>query len=129
MAKEPSGIGKFEIPGEVRNFAEQSIDQARRAFDGFMTASQKAASALEGQAAAAQSGAKDLRQRAMTFAERNVASSFEFAQKLLHAGSPEEVMRLQTEFVKAQMQTLAEQAQELGQTATKAAADVTKPKF
>jgi hypothetical protein len=38
-------------------------------------------------------------------------------------------MRLQTEFVKSQMQALTEQAQELGQTASKAAMDAAKPKF
>ena len=70
MAKESTGT--FEIPREMRNFAEQSVEQARKAFDRFITAAQKAAHAMEGQAAAAQSGAKDVRQRAMTYAERNV---------------------------------------------------------
>jgi phasin len=129
MAKDPMGTGKFEIPTDVRTFAEQSVEQARRAFDGFISASQKATSAMEGQAAAAQSGAKDLRERAMVFAEKNVASSFEFAQKLVRASNPEEFMRLQTEFVKSQMQALTEQAQELGQTVSKAAMDAAKPKF
>src|SRR5215813_2544818 len=104
MAKEATG--HFEIPREMRAFAEQSVEQARKAFDGFMTA--------------AQNGAKDVRQKAMGFAEKNVAMSFEFAQKLVHARDIEEVTRLQTEFVQRQMQALAEQAQELAQTATRA---------
>lgn len=133
MAKDPfgmgAGMGSFEIPTDVRSFAEQSVEQARRAFEGFVTASQKAATVLEGQASVAQTGVKDLRQRSMMFAERNVASSFEFAQKLVRASNPEEVMKLQAEFVKAQMQALTEQAQELGQSATKAAMEASKPKF
>jgi phasin len=128
MAKDPMGMGKFEIPTDVRTFAEQSVEQARRAFDGFITASQKAASTLESHAVAAHSGAKGLRERAMTFAEKNVANSFDFAQKLVHASTPEEFLRLQTEFVKSQMQALTEQAQELGQTVTKAAMEAAKPK-
>ena len=126
MAKEASG--NFEIPREMRTFAEQSVEQARKAFDGFMTAAQKAASSIEGQASAAQSGAKDIRQKAMGFAEKNVATSFEFAQKLVRAKDLEEMTRLQTEFMQRQMQTLAEQAQELGQTATRAAMDAARPK-
>jgi phasin len=118
MAKQATG--QFEIPGEMRSFAEQSVEQARKAFDGFMAAAQKAAANLEQQASAAQTGAKDMRYKAMTFAENNVAMSFEFAQKLLHAKDVEEVTRLQTEFVQRQMQALNEQAQELGQTATRA---------
>jgi phasin len=129
MAKDPFAMGNFEIPTDVRKFAEQSVEQARRAFEGFITAGQKAAGMMEGQAAFAQSGAKDLQQRAITFAEQNVATSFDFAQKLVQAKTAEEVMRLQTEYVRAQMQALAQQAQELGQTAAKAAMDAAKPKF
>ncbi|MFL5033030.1 MAG: phasin family protein [Xanthobacteraceae bacterium] len=111
----------------MRTFAEQSVEQARKAFDGFMTAAQKAASSIEGQASAAQSGAKDIRQKAIGFAEKNVAMSFEFAQKLVHARDIEEVTRLQTEFVQRQMQALAEQAQELGQSATQTATRAARP--
>ena len=125
MAKQPTG--NFEIPREMRTFAEQSVEQARKAFDGFMTAAQKAANSLEGQASVAQTGAKDVRQKAMTFAEKNVAMSFEFAQNLVHATDIEEVTRLQTEFVQRQMQVLTEQAQELGQTATRAAMGAARP--
>jgi phasin len=119
MAKDASGT--FEIPREMRTLAEQSVDQARKAFEGFMTAAQRAASSLEGQTSAVQTSAKDMRQKAIAFAEKNVAASFEFAQKLVHANDIEEVTRLQTEFMQRQMQALAEQAQELGGTATRAA--------
>jgi phasin len=111
----------FQIPPEMRSLAEQSVAQARKAFDGFMTAAQSAVSTLEGQAAAAQAGAKDMQQKAVAFAEHNVAASFDFAQKLLKAKDAEEVMKLQADYVKAQMQALGEQARELGQSATKAA--------
>jgi phasin len=127
MAKEVTG--NFEIPHEMRALAEQSVEQARKAFDGFKTAAQKAASGMEGQASAAHAGAKDVRQKAMTFAEANVATSFEFAQKLVRAKDLEEVTRLQAEFVQRQMQALAEQSQELSQTATRAAMDATRPKL
>jgi len=125
MAKQATG--NFEIPHEMRTFAEQSVEQARKAFDGFMSAAQKAASSMEGQATAAQTGAKDMREKAMAFAEKNVATSFEFAQKLVHAKDVEEVTRLQTEFVQRQMQMLTEQAQELGQTVTRAAMGAARP--
>jgi len=119
MAREANAT--FEIPREMRNFAEQSVEQARKAFDGFMTAAHKAASSFEGQASAAQTGAKDMREKAIAFAEKNVAASFEFAQKLVRAKDFEEVTRLQTEFIQHQMQLLAAQGQELGQSATRAA--------
>ena len=125
MANDPMN---FEIPPQVRQFAEQSVEQAKKAIDGVMAAAHKTVATIEGQAAAAQSGAKDMGQRAMSFAEQNVANSFDFAQKLVRAKDLQEVMALQAEFMRAQMQTLSEQAKELGQTA-KAAMDAAKPKL
>ncbi|HEX2215893.1 MAG TPA: phasin family protein [Xanthobacteraceae bacterium] len=119
MAKSP--MGSFEIPVEMRNVAEQSVVQARQAFDGFMSAAQKALSKWEEQTAVAQAGARDTGERIMGFAEQNVATSFEFAQRLVRAKDVDEMMRLQAEFVRAQMEVLGEQAKELGQGATTAA--------
>jgi len=125
MANEPFN---FEVPTQMRQFAEQSLEQARKAMDGFITAAQKAATTVEAQASAAQSGAKDVGQRAMSFAEQNVANSFEFAQKLVRAKDIQEVMALQQEFLQSQMKTMSEQAKDLGSAATKTAMDNLKPK-
>ncbi len=126
MARDP--MSSFEIPAEMRNMAEKSVEQAKKAFDGFIAAAQQAVAQVEGQAAAAQAGATDMRRKAMSFAEQNVATSFEFAQKLAQARNVEEVVRLQTEFVQAQMRTLAEQAKELGASAVATASDAAKRK-
>jgi phasin len=119
----------FEVPTQMRQFAEQSVEQAKKAVDGFMTAAQKTAAAMETQTTTAQAGAKDMGAKAMAFAEQNIANSFDFAQKLLRAKDIQEVMALQTEFVMAQMQAMTEQARELGTSATKAAMDSAKPKL
>lgn len=126
MTKDP--MGNFEAPQDMRRFAEQSVEQARNAFDGFITAAQKAMSTFEGQTAAAQASAKDIGQKAITFAQHNVAASFEFAQRIARARDMQEVMQLQAEFMKAQMQTLAEQAKDIGQSVTRSAMDAAKPK-
>jgi len=96
--------------------------------DGFLTAAQKTAATLENQASTAQSSAKDVSQKVMTFAEQNINNSFEFAQKLVRAKDIQEVMALQQEFLKAQMQAMQAQAKDLGSTAAKATADVARPK-
>ena len=64
----------------------------------------------------------------MSFAQKNVAGSFEFMQKLVQAKDFQEVLRLQADYVKTQMQVLAEQAKELGESTTKAAKDATTPR-
>jgi phasin len=124
MAKDP--MSNFEIPPEMRNLAEKSVTQAQQAFDGFMAAAQQAVARVEGHAAAAHAGASDMSRKAMTFAGQNMATSFAFAQKLAHAKDVEEVMRLQAEYVKTQMQVLSEQAKELGASFTQAASNTAR---
>jgi len=125
MAENP---WNFDVPTQMRQFAEQSVEQAKKAMDGFLTAAQKTAAALETQANTAQSGAKDVREKVMSFAEQNVANSFEFAQKLVRAKDVQEVLALQQEFLKAQMAAMQVQAKDLGAAAAKATTNVTKPK-
>jgi len=109
----------FEVPPEMRAFAEQSVNQAKKAFDGFIHAARQAANSADTQAHTARSGAKEVGDLAMGFAERNIAASFEFAQKLVKAKDVQEVMKLQSDYLKQQMTALSEQARDLGQKATK----------
>jgi len=111
----------FEIPVEMRAMAEKSVEQARQAFDTFVAAAKHAVDTAETQAKGAQTGAKEAGELAMSFAERNIASSFEFAQKLVRAKDPQEVMALQADYTKSQMAALTEQAKELSQKAAKIA--------
>src|SRR4029078_6358305 len=106
----------FEIPSEMRAMAEKSVDQARQAFDGFVTAAHKAVSTFEGQAETARKGAKDVTEKAMTFVERNIDASVELAQQFVSAKDIQEVLRLQADYVRTQMQALTEQAKELGES-------------
>jgi len=105
---------QFEIPQDMRAFAEKSVEQAKQAFDGFISAAHQAVNAFEGQAESARKGARHVAEKAMSFAERNVANSFEFAQQLVRAKDIQELMRLQADFIRNQMQILTEQAKELG---------------
>jgi len=121
-------MSNFEIPIEVRQLAEKSVDEVKRAFDNFVVAAQKVTTSLEGQAAAAQSSSKEMHSKVRTFAERNVATCFEFAQKFVHARNVQEVMQLQAELVKTQLQAITEQTTELASAAVKTVLEVTKPK-
>lgn len=58
------------------------MEQARLAFDSFISAAQTAAHTADRRAAGTRAGAKELGDLAMHFAERNIASSFDFAQRL-----------------------------------------------
>lgn len=113
----PPNPGSYEIPNEMRDFAEKSVEQARKAFDGFLDAAYKASNALETQTTTAQDNMRAVSGAAVSFAEQNMAASFNYAQKLVRAGSVEEVLKIQTEFAKGQIETLTKQVQEMGAVA------------
>ncbi len=115
----------FEIPEQMREFAEKSVDQARKAFDSFMDATQKAVTTVEGQTNAAQSGSLDMNKKVLDYAEEHVDAAFQLAQKIVRAGDMQEILQLQSEYLKGQMEALGEQARELSESATRTASDVT----
>jgi phasin len=118
----------FDVPPDMRAFAEKSIEQARQTFDRFISAAHHAVSAFEGQTQSARKGAKDVTEKAMTFAEQNMASLFELALQLARARDIEDVLKLQADYTRRQLQVLTEQAKELGESTSKAAKHAAAPK-
>jgi phasin len=112
MTKSPLN---YELPNEVRDFAEKSVDQARKAFDGFLGAANKAVSAAETQAHTVQSNTKEMTTKAMSYAEQNVTAAFELAQKLVRSKDMQEILQHQSEYLKSQAASIQAQLQEFGQ--------------
>lgn len=119
---------RFEIPKEMRSVAEASFDQARKAFEKFVATAQATAGSIEERGATVRAGAKDVGARAISYAEKNVQASLDYAQSLLHAKDLTEIMKLHSEYVQTQMRSLAEQASEMGQIVSRAAMEAAKPK-
>jgi phasin family protein len=106
-------------PSDNNAEAEKSIDQARGAMENYLEFFQKTIFTP----AWAQT---DLNKKIQNYAGKNVATAFEFAQRLIQAKDLQEVVRIQTEFMQTQVKALSEQAKEIGETATKAAGDAPK---
>ena len=104
----------YEVPTEMREFAEKSVEQARKAFDGFINAAQKAVDTAHGSAESARLNAQDVTRKAMSYAETNVAAAFELAQKMVQSRDLTEVMQHQSDFVKSQIETMQNQLKEMG---------------
>ncbi len=104
----------FEIPNELRDFAERSVDQARKAFEGFVTVAQKTIGAADDAAEAAQKNAKSVGAQALSFTEQNVNAALDLAHKLVQSKDPQEAFALQSEFLKTQLAALQAQAKEIG---------------
>jgi phasin len=103
----------FEIPNELRDFAERSVEQARKAFEGFLTVAQRASGVAGDATHTSQSGAKSVSAHVLAYTEQNVNAAFDLAHKLVKAKDPQEALTLQSEYMKAQIAVLQSQVKEL----------------
>ena len=103
---------QFAIPDEMRALAERSVEQAKVAFQQLMQAAEEAVSTLDERSETSQVDALDIAKKAMTFAERNVLSALELAQKITQTKDIQQLVRMQTEFLQSQMQALGEQVKD-----------------
>lgn len=118
----------FEIPEPMRVFADKSVDQAKKAFDDFMAAAVKALDKAETQAKTLQSGSQDLNRQAVGFVESSIATTFEFAQKMVRASTIEELGELQKEYLAKQVEAVRDQSKSVSEMIGRVASDATKSK-
>ena len=113
----------FQIPEQMRDVADRSVQEAKKAVEQFLDASQKAVANAEGSVRSLQEGAADINRQAMAFVEENMAASFDLAQRLVRARTVEEVASIQQEFMSRQMAKFAEQGKHLGDMVGRATAN------
>jgi phasin len=113
-------IPNFEVPAEMRDFAEKSVEQARKAIDGFMGAAQRTVDTFDTSSSTMQSSAKDMTRRTLSYAEQNIAAAFDLAQRLVRARDVQEAMQLQADFVRSQLTAMQSQMKEFGSVAQSA---------
>ena len=110
----------YEVPTEMRDFAEKSVEQARKAIDGFMSAAQKTVDTFEGSTNTLQATATDATRKTFSYAEQNLSAAFDLAQRMVRAKDPQEAMQIQAEFVRSQFQAMQTQMKEFGSMAQSA---------
>ena len=110
---------QFEIPTDMRKMTEQSMEQVRTAINGYLQFFQRGVPSTV-------MGSSELSDKVFGYAERNVASAFKFAERLVQVRDFQSLIRLQTDFIQAQMQAMTDQAKDLSETATKALMDSAK---
>ena len=116
-------MAKDEKPSEnLSAMAGQTMEQARGAMENYLNFFQKSMSASPWAGA-------ELNKKVADYAQQNVATAFEFAQKLTQAKDLQDLVRIQTECLQTQMKSLTEQAKDLSETATKAASGALKGPF
>jgi phasin family protein len=110
---------KNKAPRSIDETAEQTLNLARGAMESYLDFFQK-------NMFASPWAQTDLNKKIQNYAGKNLATTFEYAQKLTKAKDLQELTQIQTEFMQTQMKALGEQAKDLGETATKAATEAFK---
>ena len=117
----------FEVPEQMRAFAEKGVSQARDNYAKFKDAAETHNVTIEAVFTTAAKGASEYSTKLMEFMKANTTASLEFAQELLGIKSPAEAMELWTAHTRKQAQALAAQAKELGELTQKIAAETAEP--
>lgn len=116
----------FEIPEQMRQLADKSVDQARKAFGDFIDATHKAVAASEGQARTAQTGAGEAGRQALAYVQENIKATFDLATRMVHARTIEEMAALQQEYLRRQMEAAAAQGKGIADTFMRNTAEAAK---
>jgi hypothetical protein len=77
--------------------------------------------------ASAPSGGTEFGEKVKACAEQNISATQEFVRELSYAKDIQDILRIQMEFMRSQMETFGEQAKDLGDAFVKAASGPAKP--
>jgi hypothetical protein len=99
---------------KMREMAQTTLDKAKEAVSNYMAESQKMREKADSAMWTSYSNAKDMNEKAVAFAEANVRTGFELAERLLQAKDPQEMGTIYQNHLKEQMEKMNAQFRELG---------------
>jgi hypothetical protein len=104
---------------DLSAIAAQTTEKTRGAMDTYFNFMQKSFSAYPW-------SNNEVGEKLKRVAEENIAAFHEYVRKMSQAKDLSDVMQVQTEFIKSQMVSFADQVKEIGETCFKAATDSSK---
>ena len=122
-----ASVVPFEVPEQMRAFAEKGVSQARDNYAKFKDAAETHNGTIEAVFTSASKGASEYSAKMIEFFKANSTSSLDFAQELFGVKSPSAAMELWTALANKQFETLTAQAKELAELDQKVAAETAEP--
>ena len=122
-----SNVTPFQVPEQVRAFAEQGVSQAREGYQKLKEAAETNNGALGAAYATATRGAGDFTAKVIDIAKTNTESAFDFAQSLLGVKSLPEAFELVNSHARKQFDVLTAQSKDLAALGQKVAAETVEP--
>jgi phasin len=129
MANDPfsSSVIPFEVPEQMRAFAEKGVSQARDNYAKFKDAAETHNGTMEAVFTNYTKGASTYQAKLVEFMKANTSSSLDFAQDLFGVKTPAEALELWSSHTRKQFETLTAQAKELAELTQKVAAETVEP--
>lgn len=127
MVDKKDSTGMPDPAMAFRSAAEQSVAQARKAFDEAMDLTRKTVAGAESTQQQMQDRVREMTRETLDFAGAAAAATLDLFERLSRSKSPQEVVEIQKAYIEAQMERLGQQARAVGDGAIKAAQDLTKP--
>jgi phasin len=122
-----ASIIPFEVPEQMRAFAEKGVSQARDNYARFKDAAETHNGTIEAVFTSAREGASTYSAKLMEFMKANTTANLDFAQELLGAKSPSEALELWTGHARRQLETFTGQAKELTEIVQRVASETAEP--
>ena len=117
----------FEVPEQMRAFAEKGVSQARDNYAKFKDAAETHNSTVEAVFTKVNHGASAYSAKLIEFFKANTTSSLDFAQELFSVKSPTEAVELWTSHARKQFETYTAQVKELAELGQKVASETAEP--
>lgn len=122
-----ASIIPFEVPEQMRAFAEKGVSQARENYAKFKDAAETHNGTVEAVFTCASKGASEYTAKLVEFMKANTSAQLDFAQQLFGLKSPAEALELWTGHTRKQFETLQSQAKELVELGQRVAAETAEP--
>ncbi|MHC4041139.1 MULTISPECIES: phasin [unclassified Bradyrhizobium] len=122
-----ASIIPFEVPEQMRAFAEKGVSQARESYAKFKDAAETHNGTVEAVFTCASKGASEYTAKLVEFMKANSNAQLDFAQQLFGLKSPAEAMELWTGHTRTQLETFQSQAKELVELTQRVAAETAEP--
>ncbi|THD51151.1 MAG: phasin [Bradyrhizobium sp.] len=122
-----ASIIPFEVPEQMRAFAEKGVSQARDSYAKFKDVAETHNGTIEAVFASANKGASAYSAKLMEMMKSNSTATLDFAQQLIGVKSPSEAMELWTAHAKKQYEAFTAYSKELAELSQKVAAETVEP--
>ena len=116
-----------EVQESIRNALEKGVVESRAAFIKAKAAADEAASAFELSLAAARDGALAINTKAFEALRANAEANFDFLRAAFAAKSLSDLVALQAEFARKQVEAVAGQTKDIGALTQKTVAETVEP--